>query len=109
MRASAELLAYCGLYCGDCLGYTGVIADAAANLMQVLEHYEFERTAACVFPQQLRDYDKLGAILGFMAGLRCAGVCRRPANEDSSASCEVKLYCQKKGFHACHECRAFET
>ena len=39
MKARKDLLAYCGFYCGDCLGYTGVIADAADNLTQVLEKY----------------------------------------------------------------------
>lgn len=27
------MLAYCGIYCGDCLGYTGVIADAAKDFL----------------------------------------------------------------------------
>ena len=44
MKARKDLLAYCGLYCGDCLGYTGVIADAAKNLMMVLKKYKFDRT-----------------------------------------------------------------
>lgn len=37
MKERKELLAYCGVYCGDCLGYTGMIADAAKNFMMVLE------------------------------------------------------------------------
>lgn len=31
MKARKELLAYCGFYCGDCLGCTGVIAEAATT------------------------------------------------------------------------------
>jgi len=70
------LLAYCGFYCGDCLGYTGVIADAAEDLLKVLEEYRFHRTAECVFPVKLRDYDEFCEMLAFMAGLRCSGTCR---------------------------------
>jgi len=28
MKERKDLLAYCGFYCGDCLGYSGVIARA---------------------------------------------------------------------------------
>ena len=68
-----DLLAYCGFYCGDCLGYTGVIADAARDFMKVLEKYEFDRTAKCVFPEELEDYDTFYEALGFMTGLYAPG------------------------------------
>lgn len=58
MKESKDLLAYCGFYCGDCLGYTGVVANAAQGLMEVLETYKFDRTAECVFPEVLSEYDK---------------------------------------------------
>jgi hypothetical protein len=108
MKARKDLFAYCGFYCGDCLGYTGVIADAAENLMEVLEKHQFHRTAECVFPEQLRDYDKLREMLGFMAGLRCAGICREGEQDDPSG-CQVRNCCRDKGFYACYECDDFET
>jgi len=48
MKDKKELLAYCGFHCGDCLGYTGVIAEAAKDFKIVLDKYKFERTAKCV-------------------------------------------------------------
>ena len=108
MEAIKDLLAYCGFYCGDCLGYTGVIADAANDLTAVLEKYQFHRTAECVFPEQLRDYDRLREMLGFMAGLRCAGICRE-GEQDHPSSCQVKKCCRDRGFYACYECDGFET
>ena len=45
MEERKNLLAYCGLYCGDCAGYSGEIADAAKNLVELLEKYRFDRTA----------------------------------------------------------------
>ncbi|HEY45062.1 MAG TPA: DUF3795 domain-containing protein [Anaerolineae bacterium] len=108
MRGSEDLLAYCGFYCGDCLGYTGVVADAAQGLMDVLETYKFDRTAECVFPSQLREYDKFCEMLGFMTELRCSGICRQEGGVRPS-SCEVKNCCIEKGFFACYECDDFET
>ena len=85
------MLAYCGLYCGDCLGYTGVIADAAGEFKAVLDRYRFDMTAKGVFSEELRNYDAFREALGFMAGLRCPRICR------------------ERGLYACHECGGFET
>ena len=57
MRESKNLLTYCGLYCGDCAGYSGELADTAQNLMHALEKYKFERTAKCLFSEKLKEYD----------------------------------------------------
>jgi hypothetical protein len=108
MNGGKALLAYCGFYCGDCLGYTGVIADAAQGLMGVLEKYKFERTAECVFPNELSEYNKLCEMLGFMTNLRCAGICRQEGDVQPS-NCKVKNCCIDKGFYACYECDDFET
>jgi len=108
MNGSEDLLAYCGFYCGDCLGYTGVVADAAQGLMDILEAYKFERTAECVFPDQLKEYDKFCEMLGFMTELRCSGICRQEEGTRPS-SCEVKSCCIDQGFYACYECDDFET
>jgi hypothetical protein len=109
MNGKRGLLAYCGFYCGDCLGYTAVIADAADSFAEVLDRYQFQRTADCVFPEQLRDYDRLVEMLGFMRGLRCAGNCREGEQEQSRSTCEVKNCCRDRDFHACYECDGFET
>ncbi len=109
MAGKRELLAYCGFYCGDCLGYTGVIADAAHSMLEVLETFKFERTAACVFPEQLKNYDKLCEMLTFMAGLRCPGICREGEPDGPPSGCEAKNCCRERGFFACYECDDFET
>lgn len=108
MKESTDLLAYCGFYCGDCLGYTGVIADTAQELMEILETYKFEQTAEYVFPNELCEYDKFCEMLGFMTCLRCTGICRQEGGVQPS-SCVVKNCCIEKGFFACYECDDFET
>ncbi len=107
MKDRKELLAYCGFYCGDCLGYTGVIADAATEFKMVLDKYKFERTAECVLPDQLHDYGRFYEIVGFMTGLKCPMICRE--REDSSVACEVRKCCIDNGFYACYECDDFKT
>ena len=100
------LLAYCGLYCGDCMGYTGVIADAAERFKVVLDHHQFGKTAGAIFPEELAEYDKLLEMISFMAGLRCPAACR---SRTDHTSCPAKNCCIDKGYFACHECDEFET
>ena len=107
MEEKKRLLAYCGFYCGDCLGYTGVIAEAAESFLAVLDRYRFDRTAECVFPQELGDYGRFHETLRFMAGLRCPGICRD--GDQDAASRQVRVCCRDKGFFACYECDRFEA
>ena len=106
MKGEKDLLAYCGFYCGDCLGYKGVIADSAREFMTVLENHKFDRTAECVFPKELKDYARFREMLQFMIGLRCPKICRD--GEDDETSCEVRRCCRERGFHACYECDNFK-
>ena len=108
-KGRSDLVAYCGIYCGDCLGYTGVIADGAEAFAQVLDRHQFERTAAGIFPEELADYDRFRQILSFMADLRCPGRCRTGEGEVVPAGCAVRDCCIEKGFYACYECVEFET
>lgn len=107
MKDRTELLAYCGFYCGDCLGHTGVIADASKDFKKVLDKYQFDRTAKCILPDQLKDYDRFYEIVEFMTGLKCPMTCRE--REDSNVACEVRKCCLDNGYYACHECNNFET
>ncbi|MFH1688914.1 MAG: DUF3795 domain-containing protein [Candidatus Eisenbacteria bacterium] len=100
------LLAYCGLYCGDCMGYTGVIADAAERFKAVLEQYQFGKTAAAMFQEELAEYGNLVEMVDFMSGLRCPAVCR---SRTGHTSCQAKNCCIGNGYFACHECDGFET
>lgn len=106
MKKEKKLLAYCGLYCGDCVDYSGAIADVARNFKKVLEKYKFDRTAKCVFPEELKDYDKFCEMLGFMTGLKCPKTCRE--REDNSTSYKIRKCYKDKGFYACYECDDLE-
>ncbi|MCP4231741.1 MAG: DUF3795 domain-containing protein [bacterium] len=100
-----NLLAYCGLYCGDCAGHTGVIADAAEALKKATDEYKFDRAARELFPDELVDYDKFAEMLGFIAGLRCAVPCRDKA--EGETECAIRKCCIERGYFACNECAEF--
>ncbi|MGC1120448.1 MAG: DUF3795 domain-containing protein [Candidatus Methanofastidiosia archaeon] len=107
MTERKELLAYCGGYCGDCLGHTGVIADAAANLKTVVDTYKVDQTVECVFPEQDEEYEKFYEMLEFMTNLKCPKICRE--RKDEEVSCEIVKCCRERGFFACYECDDLET
>jgi hypothetical protein len=109
MMGKAELIAYCGIYCADCLGYTGVIADAAGAFATVLDRYQFERTAEHIFPKELHDYTRFREILTFMGGLRCSGRCRKAEGEAAPTGCAVRNCCIERDLFACYQCAEFET
>jgi len=106
-RPDPELLAYCGLYCGDCAGHSTEIAERASELVDALDRFRFDRTAATLFRDRLPDYAAFTRALGFIAGLRCPAPCR--ARSDDSAACRIHTCCRSKGLSACHECGGFET
>ena len=106
MTSEENLITYCGIYCGDCLGYTGIIADAADAFLDVLDKHKFYMTAKNVFPEELGDYNSLIDMLLFMSELKCHKICRERTDEE--ASCIVRSCCKGKGLYACYECSDFE-
>ena len=45
MASKEDLVAYCGLYCGDCFGSEGKIADLARDLRKELRSAKFDKFA----------------------------------------------------------------
>jgi hypothetical protein len=105
MGETPELLAYCGLYCGDCAGYTGDIADAARALLETIERYRFERTAGSLFASELPDYQGFKKALEFVSTLRCPAPCRRRENP----ACSIARCAMGRGLAGCHECDEFRS
>ena len=107
-----DLITYCGLYCGDCPGYKGAIADSAQDLKAELEQEDFKK-AAQFFSQDpsMSFYEKYPAfieVLGSLENLRCPltpQACRAKAEQ----TCEVANCCREKGIEGCWECAGFEA
>jgi len=105
-----SLIAYCGLYCGDCHAYKGIIPDLALELRKELRESKYEKFAESItkhsFGTDFKDYEKCYKVLGAMIKFRCEKGCRAGGG---SESCKIRICCQTKGIDGCWECEEFET
>ncbi len=78
MAETKELIAYCGLYCGDCPNHKGEIADLARDLRKKLREAKFDRTAQGLskYFKEFKNYEQCYQVLGGMVRLRCKRACR---------------------------------
>ncbi len=108
MADEKDLVAYCGLYCGDCFGHQGVIADLARDLREELRASKFEKTAEYVsqtpFFKVFKDYPQCYKVLGAMVKFRCKKACRG----GGGPPCKIRKYCREKGIDGCWQCDEFE-
>jgi hypothetical protein len=105
-----DLIAYCGLYCGECFGYRGKIPDLARDLRKELRQAKFERTAEFMstisFFEVLKNYRQCYDVLGQLVKLRCKKSCK---GGGGPPFCKMRICCQKKGIEGCWQCDDFET
>lgn len=110
MAEENELLAYCGLYCGDCHGYKGKIPDLARDLRKELRAAHYDRFAASFsqspFGKPLAHYMECYDALGLMMKFRCKKGCRKGGGPPF---CKIRICCQEKGIAGCWECDEFES
>jgi len=104
-----DLIAYCGLYCGDCFGYKQKIADLARDLRKELRQSKFAKTAESLsevsFFKVYKDYPQCYEVLGAMVRLRCKSC----GAGGGPPFCKMRKCCQKKGIDGCWQCDEFET
>ena len=106
MGEDKDLVAYCGLYCEDCFGYKGKIADLARDLRKELRQAKFDRAAEGIPFKEFKHYKECYEVLGAMVRLRCKNACR---GGGGNPFCKIRKCCQKKGIEGCWECEEFET
>jgi hypothetical protein len=106
MEAKENLLGHCGLYCGDCAGYSGEIAAASVELKKAIDKYHFNLTAKELYNEELEEFENFYEMLQFMTKLKCPQVCRE--RDATKESCEIKKCCLENGFFACYECGEFK-
>ena len=110
MTEGRELLANCGLYCGDCPGYRGQMADLARDLRKELRQSKFDRMAEALaevpFFAAYKKYSDCYEVLGAMAKFRCKQTCR---GGGGPPFCKMRKCSEKKGIEGCWECDDFET
>jgi hypothetical protein len=105
----AELTAYCGLYCGDCLRYRSKVTELARDLMTELQAVLFDRYAEVksASMKELKNYEEFCQVLDAIVSLRCDTPCRL-GGDGCLQACEIKSCVQSKKLEGCWECGEFE-
>jgi hypothetical protein len=97
------LMAYCGLDCGQCFGYTKTISEAAKGLRRTMRSEKIKQ----VWPSIpfLGDYESFKKSLDALASLRCKG-CHEGGGPPW---CKIRTCARKRGYQSCAECTEFES
>ncbi len=110
MKKEKELVAYCGLYCGDCFSYQGKVADLARDLRKELRQTRFDLTAEFLsgisYFKVFENYPECYEVLGSLVKFRCKKACR---GGGGPPFCKIRKCCEKKGLTGCWECDEFTT
>ena len=73
-KGDTNLIAFCGLYCGDCQGYAGEIPDLARDLRKELIEIHYDKFASFIstysFGKDFKNYDECYKVLGAMVKFR---------------------------------------
>jgi hypothetical protein len=108
MTRKRDLVAYCGLYCDDCLARKGRVADLATALKGELKQEGFEQFVEAVsdvpFFQALKKYPEFTEVLELLANSRCERTCKEGGADHG---CEVRICCTEKGIEGCWVCGEF--
>ena len=109
MSDQEKLIAYCGLFCGECFSYQVKIADFARDLRKELRQVRFDKISeslsAISFFKVFKEYPECYEVLGAMVKLRCRNACR---DGGGNPSCAIRECCQKKEIEGCWQCDEFE-
>ena len=110
MAQKGDLIGYCGLYCGDCFGYTQTVANLARDLRKELRHNRFDLMADMLatipFFKEFKDYEKCYNLLGTMMKMRCKKVCK---GNGGPPKCKIRNCARKKSLDGCWQCDDFTT
>ncbi len=106
----AELTAYCGLYCGDCLRFRSKATQLARDLMTELQAVQFDKYAEVksAAVEELENYNQCLQVLNAIVKLGCDTPCKA-GGEGCLLPCEVKSCVESKHIGGCWECDMFET
>ncbi len=105
-----ELIAYCGLYCGDCSGHKGTIANLARDLHKELQRERFadfaEALAQVPLFKAFQHFPQCCEVLKTLPKLRCQKACR---GNGGPPHCEIRQCNQDRGLDGCWQCETFPT
>ncbi|MBU1741003.1 MAG: DUF3795 domain-containing protein [Proteobacteria bacterium] len=98
------LIAFCGLYCGDCLRLGSRAAELAAKLRAELEKSRFAEyvQVKSEFAPEFQDYPDFLKVLQAVIDLDCPSGCRKGGCP--GLDCAIRACCLDKQLDGCWEC-----
>jgi len=108
---NTNLIGYCALYCGNCVLRIGKVADLCGALLEKFHEIKFEKWAKGLasLSEEVKAFEKYEScyeVLKAWEKMRCEKPCREGGG---SASCKIRICCQKKNLEGCWECEKFEA
>ncbi len=107
-----EKIAYCGLFCGECIIKDQKIGKQSEQLLNVMKTPKFQKLSAGLpeispeFWGKLIHVEKTKAMLEAMCNLDCDRSCKKGGG---GSSCEIRICCKDKDFNGCWECEEMEN
>ncbi len=118
MEGTNDLIAYCGLYCGDCIQFESRASELAKALVEELEKIDYANYAdaknACagnskvIGGSELQYYQEFAKVLNVIAVQGCKRPCRL-GGDGCGEACDIKKCVISKDFAGCWECGEFDT
>jgi len=109
-KKTTDLIAYCGLYCGDCPAYTQSLADLAMKLRKELRRSKCDKAAPALAKipafSSFKHYQKFDGLLETMMKMKCEKPCRAGGGY---VRCQIRRCVKNKGFEGCWQCGDFTT
>jgi hypothetical protein len=104
---SERLIAYCGLYCGDCPRFGNKTSGLAQELKARLEASGFARAGRSRSARRhgLQGFETFWKMLGMIADHECPG-CHETG---CSVKCRIRPCCIGRGLAGCWECAKFAS
>jgi hypothetical protein len=110
--SDATEIAYCGLYCGDCIIRKHQMGKLAVQLLEATSTPAFAKLAAGLpelMPETfapLKNHEGLCRVLAAIGQLDCVMPCR---SGGGTSGCRIRECCTATGMNGCWECGEFES
>jgi hypothetical protein len=109
--SDATEIAYCGLYCGDCIIRKHQMGKLAGQLLEAIATPAFAKLAAGlpeIMPEifaPLKNHEESRQVLAAIGHLDCVIPCR---SGGGTSGCRIRECCRDRGMNGCWECGEFE-
>jgi hypothetical protein len=107
-----DKVAYCGLFCGDCIIKDACIGEISQQILHIIDSPKFKKLERGLpiisidFWRELQRVQDVKPVLKSMCNLDCVRPCK---DGGGTTSCEIRICCQEKGIDGCWECVEMDT